>query len=43
MGDLDLYNFVDNHDLERIYTKLSNKAHFAPIEDRNGEGGINTP
>ena len=43
MGDLDLYNFVDNHDVERIYTKLSNKAHFAPIEDRNGEGGINTP
>lgn len=31
MGDLDLYNFVDNHDVERIYTKLSNKAHFAPI------------
>ena len=31
MGELDLYNFVDNHDVERIYTKLSNKAHFAPI------------
>lgn len=31
MGDLDLYNFVDNHNVERIYTKLSNKAHFAPI------------
>lgn len=31
MGDLDLYNFVDNHDVERIYTKLSNKAHFAPV------------
>ena len=30
MGDLDLYNFVDNHDVERIY-KLSNKAHFAPV------------
>ena len=30
MGNLDLYNFVDNHDVERIYTKLSNKAHFAP-------------
>ena len=31
MGDLDLYNFVDNHDVERIYTKLSNKAHFEPV------------
>lgn len=31
MGNLDLYNFVDNHDVERIYTKLSNKAHFAPV------------
>ena len=31
MGDLDLYNFVDNHDVERIYTKLSNKVHFAPV------------
>lgn len=31
MGKLDLYNFVDNHDVERIYTKLSNKAHFAPV------------
>ena len=31
MGDLDLYNFVDNHDVERIYTKLQNKAHFAPV------------
>ena len=31
MGDLDLYNFVDNHDVERIHTKLQNKAHFAPI------------
>lgn len=28
---LKLYNFVDNHDVERIYTKLSNKAHFAPV------------
>ncbi len=26
-----LYNFVDNHDVERIYTKLANKAHFAPV------------
>lgn len=28
---LRLYNFVDNHDVERIYTKLNNKAHFAPV------------
>ena len=27
---LKLYNFVDNHDVERIYTKLNNKTHFAP-------------
>lgn len=27
---LRLYNFVDNHDVERIYTKLSNKAHMVP-------------
>ena len=26
-----LYNFVDNHDVERIYTKLNKKAHFAPV------------
>jgi len=26
-----LYNFVDNHDVERIYTKLRNKAHFIPV------------
>ncbi len=26
-----LYNFVDNHDVERIYTKLCEKAHFAPV------------
>ena len=26
-----LYNFVDNHDVERIYTKLANKAHFVPV------------
>ena len=26
-----LYNFVDNHDVERIYTKLNNKAHFMPV------------
>ncbi len=28
---LKLYNFVDNHDVERIYTKLNNKAHMAPV------------
>lgn len=28
---LKLYNFVDNHDVERIHTKLTNKAHFAPV------------
>ena len=28
---LKLYNFTDNHDVERIYTKLNNKAHFAPV------------
>jgi len=28
---LKLYNFVDNHDVERIYTKLNNKAHFLPV------------
>ncbi len=28
---LKLYNFVDNHDVERIYTKLINKAHFTPV------------
>lgn len=26
-----LYNFVDNHDVERIYTKLNNKAHYTPV------------
>lgn len=26
-----LYNFVDNHDVERIYTKLNNKAHYLPV------------
>ena len=30
-GGLMLYNFVDNHDVERIYTKLSCKAHFTPV------------
>ncbi len=28
---LKLYNFVDNHDVERIHTKLNNKAHFTPV------------
>lgn len=28
---LQLYSFVDNHDVERIYTKLKNKAHFLPV------------
>ncbi len=28
---LRLYNFVDNHDVERIYTKLNKKAHFTPV------------
>lgn len=28
---LKLYSFVDNHDVERIYTKLKNKNHFAPV------------
>ncbi len=27
---LKLYNFTDNHDVERIYTKLNNKKHFFP-------------
>ncbi len=26
-----LYNFVDNHDVERIITKLMNKAHYMPV------------
>lgn len=30
-NSLKLYNFVDNHDVERIYTKLNDKAHFAPV------------
>ena len=28
---LKLYNFADNHDVERIYTKLNNKKHFIPL------------
>ena len=27
---MQLYNFTDNHDVERIYTALNNKAHFLP-------------
>lgn len=30
-GGFKLYNFVDNHDVERIHTKLQNKAHFVPV------------
>jgi len=30
-NNLKLYSFVDNHDVERIYTKLTNKAHFVPV------------
>lgn len=26
-----LYNFTDNHDVERIFTKLNNKAHYTPV------------
>ncbi len=28
---LKLYNFVDNHDVERIYTKLTCKEHYTPV------------
>ncbi len=30
-NNLSLYTFVDNHDVERIYTKLNNKSHFVPV------------
>ena len=30
-NNLSLYTFVDNHDVERIYTKLNNKSHFIPV------------
>lgn len=30
-NEFKLYNFVDNHDVERIYTKLRDKVHFAPV------------
>ncbi len=31
LDGLKLYNFADNHDVERIYTKLNNKKHFVPL------------
>lgn len=31
MGELNLYNFVDNHDVARIASKLNNPAHFVPV------------
>ena len=30
-NNLNLYTFVDNHDVERIHTKLTNKSHFVPV------------
>lgn len=30
-GQVRLYNFVDNHDVARIYNKLNNKAHLIPV------------
>lgn len=30
-GGIKLYSFADNHDVERIYTKLREKAHFIPV------------
>ena len=30
-GGLRLYNFTDNHDVERIITKLNNKANYYPV------------
>ncbi len=30
-GGMKLYSFVDNHDVERIYTKLQEKANFTPV------------
>lgn len=30
-ADIHLYNFVDNHDVERICTKLLNRAHYLPV------------
>jgi glycosidase len=31
LRDLRLYNFVDNHDVERIWTRLNDKRHFTPV------------
>ena len=30
-GGARLYNFVDNHDVERITSKLQNRAHYLPV------------
>ena len=30
-SNIKLYNFVDNHDVERIYTKLVDKGHYEPV------------
>lgn len=30
-GQTRLYNFVDNHDVARIYNKLNNKGHLLPV------------
>ena len=30
-ANIRLYNFVDNHDVERIMTKLSEKANYTPV------------
>ena len=30
-ANIRLYNFVDNHDVERIYTKLGDKGHYLPV------------
>ena len=30
-GGIKLYSFADNHDVERISTKLREKAHFVPV------------
>ncbi len=29
--NINLYHFVDNHDVDRIFSKLSNKAHYTPV------------
>lgn len=31
VNGLKLYNFADNHDVERIFTKLKTKAHLVPV------------